>query len=67
MVAERIAGHQAQVNYDVIPSVILHPPRNCRGGQIRGRAKAAGREYNVGMFPLPPTVARWPQTMSKAS
>jgi dihydrolipoamide dehydrogenase len=52
MVAERIAGHQAQVNYDVIPSVIYTHPEIAVVGKSEDELKAAGREYNVGMFPF---------------
>lgn len=52
MVAERIAGHKAQVNYEVIPSVIYTHPEIACVGKSEDELKAAGREYNVGMFPF---------------
>jgi len=52
MVAERIAGHHAQVNYDVIPSVIYTHPEIAAVGKTEEQVKADGIEYNVGMFPF---------------
>ena len=42
MVAERIAGHKAQMNYDLIPSVIS-PTRNRLGRQDRADPQGRGR------------------------
>lgn len=52
MVAERIAGHKAQLNYDVIPSVIYTHPEIAWVGKTEEQVKASGEEYNVGMFPF---------------
>ncbi|MFC3680717.1 dihydrolipoyl dehydrogenase [Bacterioplanoides pacificum] len=52
MVAERIAGHKAQMNYDVIPSVIYTHPEIAWVGKTEDELKAAGESYNVGMFPF---------------
>lgn len=52
MVAERIAGHKAQVNYDVIPSVIYTHPEIASVGKTEEQIKADGEPYNVGMFPF---------------
>lgn len=52
MVAERIAGHKAQVNYDCIPSVIYTHPEVAFVGKTEEKLKADGEAYNVGMFPF---------------
>ncbi|MCD8521027.1 MAG: dihydrolipoyl dehydrogenase [Saccharospirillaceae bacterium] len=52
MVAERIAGHKAQLNYDVIPSVIYTHPEIAWVGKTEEQIKADGEPYNVGMFPF---------------
>jgi dihydrolipoamide dehydrogenase len=52
MVAERIAGHKAQLNYDVIPSVIYTHPEIAWVGKTEEELKADGESYNVGMFPF---------------
>ena len=52
MVAERIAGHEAQINYDVIPNVIYTHPEVAAVGQTEEQVKATGKEYKVGMFPF---------------
>ena len=52
MVAERIAGHKAQVNYDCIPSVIYTHPEIAWVGKSEDELKADGEKYNVGMFPF---------------
>ena len=52
MVAERIAGHKAQINYDVIPNVIYTHPEVAAVGQTEEQIKATGKEYKVGMFPF---------------
>ena len=52
MVAERIHGHKAQLNYDVIPSVIYTHPEIAWVGKTEEQLKAAGEPYNVGMFPF---------------
>ena len=52
MVAERIAGHKAQINYDTIPSVIYTHPEVAAVGQTEEQVKESGRPYKVGMFPF---------------
>jgi len=52
MVAERIAGHKAQMNYDCIPSVIYTHPEIAWVGKSEDELKAAGEKYNVGTFPF---------------
>ncbi|KXS48134.1 MAG: lipoamide dehydrogenase, partial [Marinobacter sp. T13-3] len=52
MVAERIAGHKPQVNYDCIPSVIYTSPEVAWVGKTEEELKAEGEEYNVGTFPF---------------
>lgn len=52
MVAERIAGHKAQINYDTIPSVIYTSPEIASVGLTEEQLKADGASYNVGMFPF---------------
>ncbi|HEY8330198.1 MAG TPA: dihydrolipoyl dehydrogenase [Pseudomonas sp.] len=52
MVAERIAGHKAQVNYDLIPSVIYTHPEIAAVGKTEQQLKAEGVAINVGTFPF---------------
>ena len=52
MVAERIAGQKAQINYDVIPNVIYTHPEVAAVGLTEEQVKATGKEYKVGMFPF---------------
>ncbi|MFO8141242.1 MAG: dihydrolipoyl dehydrogenase [Marinobacter sp.] len=52
MVAERIAGHKPQVNYDCIPNVVYTAPEIAWVGKTEEEVKAAGEEYNVGTFPF---------------
>jgi len=52
MVAEVIAGHKASMNYDLIPSVIYTHPEIAAVGKTEEQLKAAGVEYNVGVFPF---------------
>ncbi|WP_097461701.1 dihydrolipoyl dehydrogenase [Mangrovitalea sediminis] len=52
MVAERIAGHKAQVNYDCIPNVIYTHPEVAWVGKTEEALKAEGEEYKVGTFPF---------------
>jgi dihydrolipoamide dehydrogenase len=51
-VADRIAGLYAEVNYDVIPSVIYTAPEIAWVGQTEEQVKASGRAYKVGNFPF---------------
>jgi dihydrolipoamide dehydrogenase len=52
MVADRIAGRFAEVNYEVIPSVIYTAPEIAWVGQTEEQVKASGRPYKVGQFPF---------------
>jgi len=50
MVAEIIAGHHGEVNYDVIPSVIYTHPEIAWAGKTEQALKAAGEDYKTGTF-----------------
>jgi len=52
MVAEHIAGNHAEVNYDVIPSVIYTHPEIAWVGKTEAECKAAGIRVQVGSFPF---------------
>lgn len=52
MVAEHIAGLPAEVNYDLIPSVIYTHPEIAWVGKTEEECNASGREIKVGSFPL---------------
>ena len=52
MVAERLAGKKAQVNYELVPSVIYTHPEIAWVGKNEEELKAAGIDYNVGVFPF---------------
>ena len=52
MVAEIIAGRHAEVNYDIIPSVIYTVPEIAWAGKSEEALKAAGVEYRAGVFPF---------------
>jgi len=52
VVAERIAGEKAMMNYDLIPGIIYTSPEVAAVGQTEEQVKAAGTEYNVGTFPF---------------
>lgn len=52
MVAERIAGHKAQMNYDLIPSVIYTHPEIAWVGKTEQQLKGEGVAINVGTFPF---------------
>ncbi len=52
MVAERLAEKKAQVNYDLVPSVIYTHPEIAWVGKNEEQLKADGVEYNVGVFPF---------------
>ncbi len=52
MVVERIAGKQAQMNYDCIPSVIYTHPEVAAVGKTEQELKADGVEYKTGVFPF---------------
>lgn len=52
MVADLIAGKFAEMNYQVIPSVIYTAPEIAWVGQTEEQVKASGRPYKVGTFPF---------------
>lgn len=52
MVAEVIAGHYAQINYDTIIGVIYTHPEIAWVGQTEEQAKAAGIDVKTGSFPF---------------
>jgi dihydrolipoamide dehydrogenase len=52
MVADRIAGQHAEVNYEAIPSVIYTSPEIAWVGLTEEQVKASGRPYKVGVFPF---------------
>ena len=52
MVAERIAGKPAQLNYDCIPSIIYTHPEVASVGRTEQQLKADGIAYKAGTFPF---------------
>lgn len=52
MVAERIAGQKAVMNYDTIPSVIYTHPEVAWVGKNEEQLKAEGVPYRTGSFPF---------------
>jgi len=52
MVVERIAGKQARMNYDCIPSVIYTHPEIAAVGKTEQELKGEGVNYKVGVFPF---------------
>ena len=52
MVAERIHGKAAQLNYDVVPSIIYTHPEVAAVGKTEQDLKAEGVDYKVGSFPF---------------
>ncbi len=52
MVADLIAGEIAEVNYDVIPSVIYTAPEIAWVGKTEQEVKDSGRPYKTGSFPF---------------
>ncbi|WP_355661501.1 dihydrolipoyl dehydrogenase [Halomonas salifodinae] len=52
MVADIIAGHKAEMNYDAIPSVIYTFPEVAWVGMTEQDAKAQGIEVKTGAFPF---------------
>jgi dihydrolipoamide dehydrogenase len=52
MVAERIAGKPAQVNYDCIPSIIYTHPEIAAVGRTEQELTSDGVPYQVGTFPF---------------
>ncbi len=52
MVADLIVGELAEVNYDVIPSVIYTAPEIAWVGLTEEQVKTSGRPYKTGSFPF---------------
>ena len=52
MVAERIAGKHAEMNYDLVPSVIYTHPEIAWVGKNEEELKSENIEYKVGKFPF---------------
>jgi dihydrolipoamide dehydrogenase len=52
MAADLIAGELAEVNYNVIPSVIYTAPEIAWVGLTEDQVKASGRPYKTGSFPF---------------
>lgn len=52
MVADIIAGHKAQMNYDVIPNIIYTYPELAWVGKTEQQLKAEGVKVKVGKFPF---------------
>jgi len=52
MVADLIAGEIAEVNYNVIPSVIYTAPEVAWVGKTEDEVKESGRPYKTGSFPF---------------
>ncbi len=52
MVADLIAGETAEMNYDVIPSVIYTAPEIAWTGKTEAEVKASGQAYKTGSFPF---------------
>jgi dihydrolipoamide dehydrogenase len=52
MAADLIAGEVAEMNYDVIPSVLYTNPEIAWTGKTEEEVKASGRPYKTGSFPF---------------
>jgi len=52
MVADLISGESAEMNYDVIPSVLYTNPEIAWTGKTEEQVKASGRAYKTGTFPF---------------
>jgi len=52
MVAERIHGKSAQLNYDVVPSIIYTHPEVAAVGKTEQELRAEGVDIKVGTFPF---------------
>ncbi|MGB5166095.1 MAG: dihydrolipoyl dehydrogenase [Woeseiaceae bacterium] len=52
MVADLINGEIAEMNYDVIPSVLYTSPEIAWAGKTEAEVKDSGRPYKVGSFPF---------------
>lgn len=54
MVAELIAGHVAEVNYDAVPSIMYTSPELAWVGRTEEEVKKSGRPYKTGTFGFAP-------------
>lgn len=52
MVADLICGETAEMNYDVIPSVLYTNPEIAWAGKTEAEVKESGLEYKTGQFPF---------------
>ncbi len=52
LVAERIAGRESNMNYDLVPAVIYTQPEIAWVGKTEQGLKAAGVAHRVGVFPF---------------
>ncbi len=52
MVADLIAGESAEMNYNIIPSVIYTAPEIAWVGKTEQEVKESGRAYKTGSFPF---------------
>ena len=52
MVAERIHGKSAQINYDAVPSIIYTHPEVASVGKTEQELKSEGVAYKAGAFPF---------------
>lgn len=52
MVAELIAGHHSNLNYDAMPNVIYTHPEVAWVGKTEEELKAEGADYQAGTFPF---------------
>ena len=52
MVADLMAGEVAEMNYDVIPSVLYTSPEIAWTGKTEAEVQASGRAYKTGSFPF---------------
>ena len=52
MTADLIVGEIAEVNYDVIPSVLYTAPEIAWVGKTEAEVKESGRQYKTGSFPF---------------
>jgi dihydrolipoamide dehydrogenase len=52
MVADLIAGEIAEMNYDVIPSVLYTNPEIAWAGKTEAEVKDSGVDYKTGQFPF---------------
>ena len=66
MVADIVAGHKAEMNYDAIPSVIYTFPEVAWVGMNEQEAKAAGMKSSPAPSRSRQAVAPWPTMPPKA-